>query len=495
MIEQNAITTAVPARSAPLQNKDQGSKKSRDDAAADEQDSFENLVNKATGSEPHGDRHADAASSKEVDAASDGASVGETQVEANAQPKSRISNRIAILAALQTSGQVLRNAGEAAGNPVADGKIGSKDATTKTGAKHTKADGESKSAKDAAISGESPADLLKRLLAGDKDDKTVGEQSTEKTKTVDVTKSDGEPVEAAVKGQGTNEAVMSELASALGMNEKKAEAGTADASDGKADKSSKAGVSAVAAKTAVDDTAVAMPSDKTDAKDPVDLAFNGDLPANSRIETADADQRLTLVKTEGNANTSDSIAVLEARRYLGFTTDVNANALAQAAKSDVSWNQALSALTSDNPFDRQTVQEVNTLKLQMNPGDLGNMVASLSLKGDELTVQVQVETVEAYRQLSGDKDSILQALKDQGFSIDSVTVQLSQSAQNDADQSQDGRSQLGQDRQGQGEQSRERDASYARQSTSQDDEATRNTPSSPVGSDRSGRVDSSDIYL
>ncbi|MFM2278356.1 MAG: hypothetical protein RLZZ444_587 [Pseudomonadota bacterium] len=482
MIEQNAITAAVPARSAPLQNKDQGSKRSRDDAAADDQDSFESLVNKATGADSHSDQQTDADSASQPSVAS---------AEANPQPKSRISNRIAILAALQANGQVLRATGDPAGNPAAEGKVGAKDATTKTGSKHTKADGESKSVMDDAVTGDSPADLLKRLLASGKDGgETAVEQST------DVAKADGETAGPAIKGQGTNDTVMNELASALGMNETKAETGSADAADGKSDKSSKAGVSAVGAKTAHEDSAVVMPGEKADAKDPVDLAFNGDLPAHSLLETADADQRLTLVKTEGNANTSDSIAVLEARRYLGFTTDVNANALAQAAKSDVSWSQALNAITSDNPFDRQTVLEVNTLKLQMNPGDLGNMVASLSLKGDELTVQVQVETVEAYRQLSGDKDSILQALKDQGFSIDSVTVQLSQSAQNDADQSQDGRSQLNQDtRQGQGEQSRERDASYARQSTSQDDEATRRTTSNDVGADRSGRVDSGDIYL
>ena len=121
----------------------------------------------------------------------------------------------------------------------------------------------------------------------------------------------------------------------------------------------------------------------------------------------------------------DTATVLEARRYLGFSIDGNATALANAAKADPTWSTALQAAQRPDPGTLgNTVTEVNTLKLQMNPENLGNMVASLKLKGDALTVELRVESIEAYRHLSADHDDIVKALQDQGFSIDKVTVQL-----------------------------------------------------------------------
>src|SRR5690606_4170468 len=111
---------------------------------------------------------------------------------------------------------------------------------------------------------------------------------------------------------------------------------------------------------------------------------------------ADTDKR-------SNGPKFDTATVLEARRYLGFSTDTNTATLTGAIKSDATWTNALSqAGRVGLSLEGDTVREVNTLKLQMNPGDLGNMVASLKLKGDELTVEVSVETIDAYRQLSSD---------------------------------------------------------------------------------------------
>jgi chemotaxis protein MotD len=121
----------------------------------------------------------------------------------------------------------------------------------------------------------------------------------------------------------------------------------------------------------------------------------------------------------------ETATVLEARRYLGFSTETNGTALAAAIKSDPAWTGALqSAQRSDLGALANTVTEVNTLKLEMNPENLGHMVASLKLKGEELTVELRVNSVEAYRHLSADHDDIVKALQDQGFTIDKVTVQL-----------------------------------------------------------------------
>lgn len=132
------------------------------------------------------------------------------------------------------------------------------------------------------------------------------------------------------------------------------------------------------------------------------------------------------------ANKVDTATVLEARRYLGFSPDSNATSLVNAVKSDPTWTSALQAVqNTDLSGLADTVKEVNTLKLQMNPENLGNMVASLKLKGEELSVEVRVDSVEAYRQLSSDHDDIVKALQDQGFTIDKVTVQLNATERTD----------------------------------------------------------------
>lgn len=139
----------------------------------------------------------------------------------------------------------------------------------------------------------------------------------------------------------------------------------------------------------------------------------------------DAEKSTTTPKVE-------TATVLEARRYLGFSPDSNATTLAKAVKAEPTWTSALQAVqNADMSGLADTVKEVNTLKLQMNPENLGNMVASLKLKGDELSVEVRVDSVEAYHHLSGDHDEIVKALQDQGFSIDKVTVQLNATERTD----------------------------------------------------------------
>jgi flagellar hook-basal body complex protein FliE len=153
--------------------------------------------------------------------------------------------------------------------------------------------------------------------------------------------------------------------------------------------------------------------------------------ANGRGRSVDIElQDLNGAQRQDSAKTSsapkiETATVLEARRYLGFSTETNGTVLAAAINADPTWTEALqSAQRADVRPLASTVTEVNTLKLQMNPGDLGSMVASLKLKGEELTVELRVTTVEAYHRLVADHDDIVKSLQDQGFSIDKVTVQL-----------------------------------------------------------------------
>jgi chemotaxis protein MotD len=161
----------------------------------------------------------------------------------------------------------------------------------------------------------------------------------------------------------------------------------------------------------------------------------------------------------------DFVTVLESRRYLGFSSDApaitNASVLSDAIKADPSLTQAVQDIKAGGA-QHATSTEVNTLKLQMSPEHLGNMTASLRLKGEELSVEVRVETVDAYRQLSQDQDGIVKALKDHGFSIDQVSIQLAPSARADSGQTGGNQSQSGSGQQSlqdgsQGDTARQRD--------------------------------------
>jgi chemotaxis protein MotD len=136
----------------------------------------------------------------------------------------------------------------------------------------------------------------------------------------------------------------------------------------------------------------------------------------------------------------DNIVVLDSRRYLGLATESNGLALSRAIHDEIGATALPQSNLLADGLSGNVVTIVHSLKLQMHPGDLGAMTASLRLKGDELSVQVTVETADAYRQLSLDQDQIVKALRDQGFSVDQVTIQLAP-AERSADAGNQGNSQ------------------------------------------------------
>lgn len=145
-------------------------------------------------------------------------------------------------------------------------------------------------------------------------------------------------------------------------------------------------------------------------------------PAHGATSTDDG------TKTSGETVKPETITVLDARRFVGSGGAMSANT--QAVMSGVTgagdWAAAMkaaSAAATATPEPR-TATPVNTLKIQMTPESLGNVTATLRLHGDQLTVHLSVESGEAFKQLSHDKDGLIQSLKSQGFSVDQVSVQL-----------------------------------------------------------------------
>lgn len=72
---------------------------------------------------------------------------------------------------------------------------------------------------------------------------------------------------------------------------------------------------------------------------------------------------------------------------------------------------------------------VTTLKIQLHPAELGMVNVKLSAAGEQLAVEVQVETSEARHRLATDSDAIVKALRGMGYDIDRITVQQAPSTQ------------------------------------------------------------------
>lgn len=66
---------------------------------------------------------------------------------------------------------------------------------------------------------------------------------------------------------------------------------------------------------------------------------------------------------------------------------------------------------------------VTTLRIQLHPVDLGTVTVKLSGSGEELAIEVQVETSEARHRLAQDSEAIMRSLRGLGYEIDRINIQ------------------------------------------------------------------------
>ncbi|MGI2032566.1 flagellar hook-length control protein FliK [Rhizobium panacihumi] len=149
-------------------------------------------------------------------------------------------------------------------------------------------------------------------------------------------------------------------------------------------------------------------------------------------------------KAAGNGN-AENVVVLDSRRFLGFGQSANGAALTAAMSDDKTWAAAMTSGASlGDPLASSTGNVVNTLKLQLNPHDLGSVTATLRLTGETLNVHLTVENHAAYRQLNDDSSGMIEALRSQGFSVDQVTISVASTSQSDTSSQQQQGQQSGQ---------------------------------------------------
>jgi chemotaxis protein MotD len=210
-------------------------------------------------------------------------------------------------------------------------------------------------------------------------------------------------------------------------------------------------VQEIAAQAGDKSSAKAGAAARAEASQPDDVsADSGDLPAS------DTDQLFRLIRADGKGRDVDmsisrdgerasvrdanpagpkgeAVTVVDARRYIGLAQTSNAAAVTSAIAQDPQWASSLGSTSQLSHSEAAlTGKVVNTLKIQMHPIELGLVTATLRLHGDDLVVSLQVQTSEAYRQLSDDQEKIVKALRDQGFAVDQISVQLSSSSDRSA---------------------------------------------------------------
>jgi len=69
---------------------------------------------------------------------------------------------------------------------------------------------------------------------------------------------------------------------------------------------------------------------------------------------------------------------------------------------------------------------VSTLRIQLNPAELGMVTARLVATGSQLEIEIRVESSDARQRLSNDADAIVKALRGIGYDIERVTIQQAQ---------------------------------------------------------------------
>lgn len=132
----------------------------------------------------------------------------------------------------------------------------------------------------------------------------------------------------------------------------------------------------------------------------------------------DAGEKAGLGKPDVN-----NVVVVEQRRFLAPAAD-NAQSIAANIAGDSEWARALQPdqALANAASQAGNGKVVNTLKIQLHPIELGLVTATLRLVGDELSVELKVDTGIAYRSLKEDQARIVEALKAHGFAVDQVNL-------------------------------------------------------------------------
>jgi hypothetical protein len=130
-------------------------------------------------------------------------------------------------------------------------------------------------------------------------------------------------------------------------------------------------------------------------------------------------------RTDNLLRAAPDLSILESRKFLGVAAGQTSTAgIISTVTENGEWNAMLRDVASTSATTLDTARNAsNTLKIQLNPVELGTVTATFRMSGGHLTIELKVETIEAYRQLSDDQSGLAKALKAQGIDAQNVVVQ------------------------------------------------------------------------
>ena len=158
---------------------------------------------------------------------------------------------------------------------------------------------------------------------------------------------------------------------------------------------------------------------------------NGDEAAPARTQLEASNDRSKAVEVHSRLAIRDTamqapapVTVVESRHFPGIAPALtSATTVAHAISTQESWSPMLNGALAATSGLNQTGTPIDTLKIQLRPAELGSVNAVLRLSGDQLAVELKVETIEAYRQLSESQATVLKALRSQGYVVEQISVQ------------------------------------------------------------------------
>lgn len=98
--------------------------------------------------------------------------------------------------------------------------------------------------------------------------------------------------------------------------------------------------------------------------------------------------------------------------------------LVSAMDADPSWRAAAAEMNAPAGQRAPGLSgPVSTLRIQLNPAELGMVTARLTTTGSQLSIEIQTESNDARQRLAADSETIARALRAIGYDVDKVTIQ------------------------------------------------------------------------
>jgi flagellar hook-length control protein FliK len=121
--------------------------------------------------------------------------------------------------------------------------------------------------------------------------------------------------------------------------------------------------------------------------------------------------------------TTSAPPVLPAALSQPLALSPTAAGVVAAMEAEPTWRAAAAEAATQRS---QQAGTVSTLRIQLNPAELGPVTARLVATGSQLEIEIRVESNDARQRLSNDADAIVKALRGIGYDIERVTIQQAQ---------------------------------------------------------------------